>query len=200
MISPMLVDWVPPYTSAMPYKKKAEAKPPSTKYFRPASWLVGRSRSEAANTYRASDNVSSPRNNRIRSLADPITIPPVAATSIKAYTSGASLPARCSSSPVTRATSSVAAQIVIVMICANESNATARPASVATPSSLIVFHWKIAKPPPTAAVSAVNAAYSPRGHCGVNAPTTSSTSAPLIRAMIGLRWNHSMFGAWKRSS
>ena len=36
-MSTRFVEPVAPYTSAIPYRKKAEAKAPSTKYFTPAS-------------------------------------------------------------------------------------------------------------------------------------------------------------------
>ena len=44
-----LVEPVAPNTNATPYRKKADAKPPSTKYFRPASPLAERPRLLAVN-------------------------------------------------------------------------------------------------------------------------------------------------------
>jgi hypothetical protein len=76
----MLVVPVAPYTRAMPYRKNAEANPPSTKYLRPDSALWSLRRLLDANTYSASDNVSSPRNSTIRSFAEAMTTPPIAAT------------------------------------------------------------------------------------------------------------------------
>ena len=124
----------------------------------PDSWLARRSRSEAASTYRASDSVSRPRNSTIRSLAAAITTPPVAATSMSAYTSGASVPLRCSSSAVTSATSRVAAQMVMVRNWVRVSNASARLSNVLGPLSAISSHWKAASAPATIAVSTVKPA------------------------------------------
>ena len=85
-------------------------------------------------------------------------MPPMAAIRYSAYTSGPSMPARRSSSPVTSDTRMTATQIVIVRNSASVSKARARDTMVDAPSSVMSSHWNIASPPAAPATSAVYAA------------------------------------------
>ena len=95
-----------------------------------------------------------------------------------------------------------AAQIVMVTNWANVSNDSAPPTSVFGPWSVTSSHSTIASTPAAPAAAAVTAAYSPRGHCGVSAPTSSRNSAAPTRIRIGESANHWTSGPtklWARS-
>ena len=82
-IAERLVVPVAPKVSAIPYNRNADAKPPSNKYFMPASALVARARLKADRTYSDSDSSSRPRKIVIRSLLVAITMPPAVTNSIR---------------------------------------------------------------------------------------------------------------------
>jgi hypothetical protein len=96
-----------------------------------------------------------------------------------------------------RATRINEAQIVMVTKRANVSSANAPPTSVEVPSSVTSSHSTIDSTPAAPAAVAVTAAYSPRGHVGVRAPTTSRNSAAPTSTSIGERANQLTSGPRK---